>query len=168
MTSKFDSPQEEPLFVAIANDDPTMVRAFALAAATSAEFLEHVKRPGNHYCCAKLKFRDPDHSAALGEDRFVYLWLAGVHYHGEQGLYSGQFFEVPPALQKWHQVGQRLAFEADDVFDWMVLDSGVLHGGFTIRAAREALPEAERAAYDSYVGAESYAPILPQHGQPDA
>lgn len=42
-------------------------------------------------------------------------------------------FEVPPELQNWHQVGQRLGFEGEDIFDWMVLtEDGRLFGGYTL------------------------------------
>ncbi len=67
-------------------------------------------------------------SERLGEDSFLFLWLTTVHYHAEERLFSGTFFEVPPELQKWHQAAQRLAFEGDDIFDWMVLAKGHVHG----------------------------------------
>lgn len=41
----------------------------------------------------------------------------------------------------------------------MVIDEGHLVGGFTLRVTREALPVAERAAYDRYLGVESYEPL---------
>ncbi|MER8450866.1 DUF2314 domain-containing protein [Mesorhizobium sp. M1428] len=103
--------------------------------------------------------RDPDESERLGEDHFVFLWLAAVHYHAEERLFSGTFFEVPPELQKWHQVGQRLAFEGDDIFDWMVLDAGHLQGGFTLRVTRDKLPEKDRGSYDRYIGVSVYEPL---------
>ncbi len=159
MSNSFDSPDDEPLFIAIADDDPRMVAAYSLAARTVDRFLVAVTRTGDHFCCAKLKFRDPDLSDSLGEDRFVYLWLSGVVYHAAERLFSGEFFEVPPELAQWHHVGRRLTFSAEDIFDWFVLDDGELDGGFTMRVARDSLPEAERASYDSYVGARSYAPI---------
>lgn len=158
-TSKFDEPQEEPLFLAVSEHDPDMQNAYRLCVRTIAHFQTFVTRQGDQMCCAKLRFRDPDLSEQLGEDRFTFLWLSNVYYHAPENLYSGTFFEVPPELKKWHQVGQRLAFEADDMFDWMVQDNGHIHGAFTMRVARQKLPESERASYDRYVGAEVWEPL---------
>jgi uncharacterized protein YegJ (DUF2314 family) len=158
MASKFDQPQSEPLFIAIRNDDPAMLRAYAQASATLDHFRGHLARRVDGFCCAKLKFRDPDESDRLGEDRFVYLWLTSVHYHVVEQVFSGTFFEVPEELRKWHEVGERLAFEAEDIFDWMVLENGHLHGGFTMRVAREGLEPSERPKYDKFVGVTVYEP----------
>jgi uncharacterized protein YegJ (DUF2314 family) len=149
----------EPRFIAIRNDDPEMQQAYSRAGATVALFQQFVERPGEHICCAKLRFRDPDFSAELGEDRFLYLWLTSVQYHGAERLFSGAFFEVPAEFTKWHQVGERLGFEADDIFDWMVNDAGRLHGGFTLRVVRSHLPDHDRAAYDDHTGVTVWEPL---------
>ncbi len=93
----------------------------------------------------------------MGEDRFVYLWLGDAHYHPTERVFSGAFFELPPELEKWHQVGERLAFESEDIFDWMVLTrDGRLFGGYTLRVTRSHLPESQRAGYDEHIGVRSY------------
>ena len=158
-TDRFSEPQEEPLFVAIKDDDPRMAKAYAQALETIAEFRGHVLRSGDHLCSAKLRFRDPDESERLGEDALLYLWLTSVVYHPEKGIYSGVFFELPPEMTKWHHVGQRLGFKSEDVFDWMVNDHGHLHGGFTLRVVRDSLPESERAHYDQYTGVTKWEPL---------
>lgn len=145
--------------MAIAQADPAFQAAYDGAAATIPQFIEHLQRCGDSYCSAKLRFRDPDESERLSEDKFLFLWLSSTHYHTAERLFSGTFFEVPPELQKWHQVGQRLAFDPEDIFDWMVLHQGHLHGGFTLRVTREKLPEAERELYDRYVGVSVYEPL---------
>jgi uncharacterized protein YegJ (DUF2314 family) len=71
-------------------------------------------------------------------------------------MYTGTFFEVPPELQEWHWAGQRLEFEGDSAFDWMVNDDGAIHGGFTLRVTRNRLPESERDAFDNYIGAKHW------------
>lgn len=157
--SEFAKPQKEPLFVAIPQYDAAFQTAYDRAAATIPHFIEHILRAGDSFCSAKLRFRDPDESERLGEDRFLFLWLSTVHYHADERLFSGTFFEVPPEFQKWHQVGQRLAFDPEDIFDWMVLHQGHLYGGFTLRVAREKLPQAERESYDRYVGVSVYEPL---------
>ncbi len=157
--NKFAESQHEPLFRAIPQREAEFQSAYDRAAATISEFIEHIQRGGDTLLSAKLRFRDPDESERLGEDRFLFLWLGGVHYHMAEGVFSGTFFEVPPKLQKWHQIGQRLAFDPEDIFDWMVLDQGHLQGGFTLRVTRTKLPEAERESYDRYVGVSVYEPL---------
>ncbi len=157
--SKFDEPQDEPLFMALSRSDPDMHAAHQLAANTIAHFRAFIAREGEYMCCAKLRFRDPDLSEELGEDRFCFMWLNDVHYHEKENVFSGVFFEVPPEFTKWHRVGQRLTFDGDDMFDWMVHDDGRLHGAFTMRVARQKLSESERAAYDRFVGAEVWEPL---------
>jgi uncharacterized protein YegJ (DUF2314 family) len=133
--------------------------AYARAAATVSLFQGFVERAGDYICSAKLRFRDPDLSEELGEDRFLLLWLTSVHYHQAKRIFSGAFFEVPAEFTKWHQVGERLGFEAEDIFDWMINDAGRLYGGFTLRVTRAQLPEGDRESYDEYVGATVWEPL---------
>lgn len=149
---------DEPIFTAISVNDPAFLAAYERAAVTIPEFIKHIETE-NFFCSAKLRFRDPDESERLGEDRFLFMWLTGVRYHREERLFAGTFFAVPQDFQKWHKVGDALAFEAGDIFDWMVLEDGHLHGGFTLRVTREKLPENEREAYDRHIGVSSYEPL---------
>jgi uncharacterized protein YegJ (DUF2314 family) len=156
---KLAEQRKQPLFTAIAKSDTDFHEAYAAASRTLPRFIEHLQSGIPAYFSAKLRFRDPDESERLGEDQLLYLWLTGVHYHPAERVFSGIFFEVPPELQKWHQVGQRLAFEAEDIFDWMVLtEDARLFGGFTLRVSRSKLPESERADYDRYIGIRVYEP----------
>jgi uncharacterized protein YegJ (DUF2314 family) len=148
----------EPRFMAIPQTDPDFQDAYDAASATISKFIEHVERAGDAFYMARLRFRDPDASERLGEDRFLFMWLSEVHYHRAEKVFSGTFFEVPPEFQKWHQIGQRLAFDPEDIFDWMVLKQGHLFGGFTLRVTRAKLPEGERESYDRYVGVSHYEP----------
>jgi uncharacterized protein YegJ (DUF2314 family) len=158
--SKFTQEQKEPLFTAISGSDASFQDAYAQASQTLPRFITHIQSGMRGYFSAKLRFRDPDESERLGEDRFLFLWLTGVHYHpAEECDFSGSFFEVPRELQKWHQVGQRLAFQGEDIFDWMALnEDGRLFGGYTLRVSRSKLPESERADYDRHIGVTAYEP----------
>ncbi len=153
------STPEEPLFTAIERDDREMDAAHARTAESRELFRSHVDRRGEHVCSAKLRFRDPDLSEELGADQFLFLWLTSVVFHAQDGLYSGVFFEVPSGFRKWHDLGERLGFESEDVFDWMVNDDGRVHGAFTLRVARDRLPEAERGEFDEAVGASAWEPL---------
>ncbi len=150
---------DEPIFMAISRDDPAMAEAFRAAASTIAVFRDHVIREGDHLCWAKLSFRDPDLSAELGEDQLIYLWLRDVSFDRERQLFLGTFFQVPQELTKWHKPGEELLFEADDIFDWLVNDNGLLHGGYTLRVIRDKLPEAERHEFDKQAGVTAWAPL---------
>lgn len=157
--NKFAEEQKQPLFTAIAKSDADFKEAYAAASRTLPRFIKHLQSGIPAYFSAKLSFRDPDESERLGEDQLLYLWLTGVHYHPAERVFSGIFFEVPPELQKWHRVGQRLTFEGEDIFDWTVLtEDGRLFGGFTLRVSRSKLPESQRAEYDRYIGVRVYEP----------
>jgi len=150
--SVFDEPQKEPLFRMTRKDDPDMLRAYSRAAETVDELIEHLKSGGSRISAIKMRFRDPDQSARLGEDRFLFLWLTVVTHDPDAGTFVVQFFEVPPEFQKWHRPGERLVIERDQVFDWFVNDDGLLYGGYTMRVARARMPEGDRAAFDRYTG----------------
>lgn len=136
-----------------------MLSAYDRAFETAHVFQSLLEQMPDAVHMAKLRFRDPDESDRLGEDMHVFMWLHQVCHHAEENLFSGVFFEVPPELQKWHQPGQRLGFQTDSIFDWMVNETGHLHGGFTLRVARDKLPEAERESYDRYIGVSVYEPL---------
>src|SRR3954453_15394505 len=97
--SKFPQKQDEPLFMAIPQTDSDFQSAYDRAAATLSQFIEHIQRGGDAFYSAKLRFRDPDESERLGEDRFAFLWLTGVQYHPIERVFSGTFFEVPSEVQ---------------------------------------------------------------------
>ena len=153
----FEQPQEEPLFRVTRRDDPDMLRAHARAAATVDELLDHLERAARGTAAIKMRFRDPEQSELLGEDRFVFIWLLVVQHDRGTRRFAVEFFELPPEFQKWHQVGERLIIEHDQIFDWFVNDDGLMHGGFTMRVARAHMPEGDRAAFDNYVGVRQWA-----------
>jgi uncharacterized protein YegJ (DUF2314 family) len=158
-TSKFGQDQEQPLFMAIPSNDVGFEEAYAKAARTIPQFIKHIQSGMRGHFAAKLSFRDPDESERLGEDQLLFLWLSAVQYHPVERLFTAKFFEVPPELQKWHQVGQQLTFEGEDIFDWMALnEDGRLFGGYTLRVSRSKLPENQRTDYDRYIGVKAYEP----------
>lgn len=158
--NQVNAESDEPKFNQIKRDDAEMQNAYLLAANTIDIFINMVKAGGMLTYMAKLRFRDPILSEQIGEDQFLYLWLNEVVYHPEEKILSGVFFEVPSSLKKWHQVDQRLGFDPEDVFDWMINDDGNVEGGFTIRVTRNRLlSEQEKIKYDEYIGISSYEPL---------
>jgi uncharacterized protein YegJ (DUF2314 family) len=151
----------EPIFRAIHKDDPEIEKAHYKCSDTINQFVEMVKNRDAATYMAKLRFRDPDLSEKEGKDHLFYLWLSDVMFHPNEGLLSGVFFEIPSGFEKWHQVGKRLGFEPEDVFDWMVIDSKEqMKGGFTIRVTRSRLTsDEEKKKYDEYIGVKHYLPL---------
>lgn len=94
-TRTFSSGQTQPLFTAVAQNDASFQEAYASASRTLPRFIEHVQSGIPAYFSAKLRFRDPDESERLGEDRFLFLWLTGVHYYPEERVFSGSFLKFP-------------------------------------------------------------------------
>lgn len=148
----------EPIFRNIHKNDPEFEKAHAQCADTINVFVDLVKRSEEPIYMAKLRFRDPDLSEKEGKDHLFYLWLSEVVYHENENMLSGVFFEVPEGFEKWHQVGKRLGFDPEDVFDWMVIDSNEnMKGGYTIRVTRNRLETSEeQKKYDEYIGVKSY------------
>ena len=159
MANHEDSP--EPVFAAISASDAEFQAAYALASSTLPQFIYLMEHREEAIFSAKLRFRDPDESERLGEDRFAFIWLTSVYYYPDDGVFSGVFFELPAEFQHWHHVGQHHVFGPDEIFDWMVLRDGHLHGGFTLRVSRTRVPESERASYDQHIGVSVYEPHLP-------
>jgi uncharacterized protein YegJ (DUF2314 family) len=84
------------------------------------------------------------------------MWLNNVKEHGLD--FHGTIFEIP-STWKNHKVGDVLTIAADTVLDWMIIDKEHLHGGFSIRVARQRKPENEREAFDAFIGVRTYEPL---------
>ncbi len=145
--------------MALRKDDPEMKAAYRKAAVTLPDFIAHIGIGDDRFCSLKLCFKDPDLSERLGEERLFYWWLDFAHYHADERVFSAAFTEVPTGLERYHQVGQRLSIEGEDIFDWRVNRGGCLYGGFTIRVARKHIPEAELADYDKFIGVTEYSEV---------
>jgi uncharacterized protein YegJ (DUF2314 family) len=151
----FEQDGEEPLFMALRTDNPDLLEATAHARATVDQFRELIATLQGDWIfhSAKLRFRDADKSQETGEDWFFYVWVDFVSVEGDE--FVGKTIQAPsgaPGLES----GQVHRFRDADIYDWMVNDQGRIHGGYSLRVIRKHLPEARHAAYDKYIGAESY------------
>ena len=81
-------------------------------------------------------------------DGRCFVWLNNVQFTSTGFL--AQLFEIPAALEGF-AIGDEFEIIPDDVLDWMINDSGTLHGGFSLRYHRERLPEHERPAFDQHL-----------------
>lgn len=87
-------------------------------------------------------------------ERKAAMWLQRVRI--AEGRFSGELFELPADFE-CYAVGDRLTVEQQAVLDWMINDRGTLYGGFSLRYQRSQTPEAQRQAFDDYVGVSTYA-----------
>lgn len=133
-----------------------MKAAYGRASESLDDFRKHLAVGDGRWCSAKLCFKDPDESERLGSDQLLYWWLDFALYHPEEGFFSAEFTELPECLIPYHQIGERLTFEGEDIFDWRVNLDGKLYGGFTIRVCRSRVPENELDEYDRYIGVSEY------------
>ena len=148
----------EPLFALVDRNEALMEEAFAAASATLEDFKRLIAAHPEALGLAKLSFRDPDLSEETGQDELFFLWLSNVYFDEREGLFVGKFFEVPEGFEQYHPLGSELAFESEDVFDWMLNLNGHIYGAYTTRVHRASLLATERRDHDQYIGASSYEP----------
>ena len=151
----------EPIFNNTDSKHQAVINAHQQCAETIGDFVNFVKEQDDATYMAKLRFRDPDLSEKEGKDHFFYLWLSQVYFHENENMLSGVFFEVPSGFEKYHKVGDRLGFDPEDAFDWMIINKdGHMNGGFTIRVTRNSFEtDSEKKEYDKYIGIKSYESI---------
>ena len=149
----------EPSFTAIAASDREYQAAYDAAARSMQESQSYVLGDGTQTCFAKLAFKDPDEGDDTEPGTLIYLWLRVLVYDTTDAVYLGEFFEVPSELGQWHHVGQRLWFDTEDVFDWLVNVEGTAYGGFTLRVLRSRLPEVEQRELDEELGVKCWSEV---------
>jgi len=147
----FGSSPKESLFLTVHKSDEEMLRAYKAAEATIEHLISFINSDDDAIRCVKLRFKDPALSEKLGEDRFVFLWLANVQVELD-GMFVATFFETPAELRSWYRPGEDVRFRREDIFDWFVNKHGQMYGGFTMLVQRARLPEAERGSFDEYTG----------------
>lgn len=122
----------------------SVVSAVSKAKATLSRFQAAVqaRRAGAFYG-VKLHFPRLDGSEGY------HIWLTVTEYFAE--LYFCTPVELPSDLVGLSMGESKLATE-NDIEDWMVMDGGVLYGGYSLRAIRAELPTDEQMRYDSHMG----------------
>jgi uncharacterized protein YegJ (DUF2314 family) len=155
-SNKWKKPAGEPLFVAVSQGDEKMHAAFVQAKATLPEFLRAIEsdRFARAVSAVKLKIRDEEQSADLGEDRFVFLWVWNVRE--EEGALVARVIELPEGGINALSVNEDIRFGPDVVYDWMLREGSQAWGAYTMRAARDGMEAKERLQYDEYTGILAY------------
>lgn len=144
-----DKARDEPVFMAM--PDAALADAAKAAKALLPDFIKLISKvePSDGSPMVKTYIEDPDGGG-------IWLWLA-VDEVTPSG-FEARVFEAPPQFTDLVP-GTRRFVPNEAVGDWAMVVSGVMHGGYSLRLQRNRLPESERATYDGYIGAESYAPL---------
>jgi len=136
--------KEHPGIVFVSGEDEKMVWAIEKARLTLWYFMECLldPQPEQVYFSVKIKIADEDH--------IEHIWLTEPEFDIEGNLFGTVGNE--PGNVTAVRLGDRIGVESSLVSDWMIIESGRLIGGYTIRAIRDGLPENEQPAFDDAVG----------------
>jgi len=134
-------PQNPPVAY-VAESDGRLREATRNAQQSLDGFVQALQQPrpthNNH--AVKATFQDGKQIEAL--------WLTDLKFDGK--LFQGTVSNEPVQLKNVH-LGSKVSVEAAQVTDWMLVDSGRLVGGYTIRAVRENLPLEDRKRFEQTV-----------------
>ncbi len=133
----------KPDYVAVEETDPGMKAAEAKARGTIGRFIEDLTHPKSSYSYFAIKGR-------FEQDRNVeYLWVNFLTYDGKK--FSGSVANTPRFITSV-QYGREVRIAPDSIADWMVIDNGVLVGGYTLREFRKKMNPPERREFDAKGG----------------
>jgi uncharacterized protein YegJ (DUF2314 family) len=113
--------------------------ATAKARATLPQFIEILRHRPKSARFVNLKVRFSDGKATHD------AWMDGVSYFKKTIQVLDDDDDAPQVKKK----AKNVAVKPEDILDWMYVDKGLLFGGYTIRAARDRMSEADRKAFDS-------------------
>src|SRR5262245_57351699 len=136
-----------PRFAQTNKDDPEYQQTVQKARDSLPEFRALIAKARKTGAIAMVKTEIVE-----GKGRAL-LWLCNARTH--KGGFKAEVFEISSEFKRL-KVGDEIEVPESAVVDWMVRDDGVAHGGFSLRYQRSKLAEAERAAYDEYVGVTKY------------
>ncbi|PWS33627.1 YegJ family protein [Pedobacter paludis] len=136
--------QGEPDMVYVPNEDERMNWAIEKAKLTLWYFEESLANPQQHqvYFSVKVHIIDGDN----GE----HIWLTEPHFDDEGNLYGTIGNE--PVNVSTVKLNQKIGIDRNLISDWMTIENGRLIGGYTIRAIRDGVPDAEKPAFDNSIG----------------
>ena len=135
-----DRPNQPPVQL-FAEDDPALLEASTHARDTVDEFLAALARNRREQrpYQAQLKVRIEDSGVV------EHVWLVDLRY--EAGMIYGSVGNEPLELEHW-QLGDAAMVDPREITDWLLIDEGGFHGGFTLRAALEHMPPEQRKRFD--------------------
>ncbi len=131
-----------PPVIGHADDDPELAAATGRARSTLGEFISALSdpRPGQVYFSIKAPFTEGEHTE--------HMWLDDVRY--EQGVFLGKVGNEPAFIRN-PALGDEVRVAEGDISDWMIVESGRLLGGYTVRLERDRMSPQERREFDASV-----------------
>ncbi|MCS7046634.1 MAG: DUF2314 domain-containing protein [Gemmataceae bacterium] len=120
-----------PSVAYVAADNALLKQASAEARKTVPAFLKQLlaPRPNQGHFSVKIELREPGGIAEA-------VWLTGLKHDGK--AIHGVVGNEPLHLRATH-LGSKTWVREDQILDWMYVEDGRLHGGYTLRALREIL-----------------------------
>lgn len=79
-----------------------------------------------------------------------HIWLTEPTFDQEGNLFGN--LGNAPLYVKNISLGQSIGVDPNHISDWMIIENGRLIGGYTIRAIRDGMPDAEKANFDKSYG----------------
>ena len=120
--------------------DGELVEIAEEARRTLPVFFRHLTRAeaGEDNFCIKHPFR-ADEDSDIGMEQ---VWLTGIHFRN--GEYYGILASAPLYISGMKK-GDTVAFDMEEITDWMFVRDGKIAGGRSIRYLLENIPESRRS-----------------------
>ncbi len=131
----------EPDVYRIASEDEDMNAAIEQAQGTLDMFIAFLLSPdpGQTHFSIKSKFSTTNDPAS-----FEHIWLYDVEYNGEQ--FTGRIGNQPLDA-RYLNLDEQVQVRREDVTDWMIIEDGVLIGGYTLRVLVDRMSAEERELF---------------------
>lgn len=123
----------------VEGDDVEMNMAMRQAQESIMLFISELNAAGGQQAAKfelKVKFEE--------DGQNEHLWLKGLSY--ESGFFRGVIANKPVILQKY-SYGQEVLVSLENVTDWIIIENGLMRGGFTIKALLKNMSEEERKSF---------------------
>jgi uncharacterized protein YegJ (DUF2314 family) len=78
-----------------------------------------------------------------------HIWLTDVWYGGDG--FRAKVGNVPQKVEDV-RFGEEVTVGIEDVTDWMIVEDGVLLGGYTVRVLRSRMTDQEKDEFDRNAG----------------
>lgn len=129
------------MVIDVDSDDAEMNQAMADARDSLGLFLAKLEnRVGVSEMLIKTYLADE-----IGQEDGEYVWVRDLTFQDK--WFTGTLASDPLRLTKY-ELGDELRFRVSAVADWMYVDSGKVHGAFTVRLLRSRMTEEERTRHD--------------------
>jgi uncharacterized protein YegJ (DUF2314 family) len=128
----------------VSNEAERMNWAIEKARLTLLYFKSSITTPKPFQTYFSLKARIED-----GTD-IEHLWLNDLSFD-DANIFYGTVANEPIKIHNV-SLGKQIGVPYESISDWMIIEDGILIGGYTIRAIRDGLPEKDKKIFDQQTG----------------